>query len=65
MISINKQTGRETNKYGDLNPKIPQTMSLADITNVNINFNTFIKLCIQHTHDALCSVSYMLAYGFN
>ena len=64
-MSTNKQTGKETNKYGHLNSMISQTMSLADITNVNINFNTFIKLCIQHTHDALCSVSYMLAYGFN
>ena len=58
-MSINKQTGRETNKYGHLYSMIPQTMSLADITNVNINFNAFIILFIQHTHVAACSVSYL------
>lgn len=64
-MSTNKQTGRETKKYGHLNTKIPQTMSLADITNVNINVNAFIKLFIQHTHDAACSVSYISVYVFN
>ena len=63
-MSTNKQTGRETKKYGHLNSMIPQTMSLADITNVNINFNAFIILFIQHTHVAACSVSYLWAYGF-